>query len=124
MHMYWRARCLSTAWDRRTFTEKTRRYDVTHTNETPEYPGRFRSAKLRLLDVTEVKTVPYVPLSHPFIERLIGTVRREYLDHVHFWSTRDLETKLMSFQDYYNKDRVHRGLDGALPNEQGGVTDR
>ena len=29
-------------------------------------------------DVTEVKTVPYVPLSHPFVERLIGTVRREY----------------------------------------------
>ena len=28
----------------------------------------------------EIKTVPYVPLSHPFVERLIGTVRREYLD--------------------------------------------
>ena len=28
----------------------------------------------------EIKTIPYVPLSHPFVERLIGTVRREYLD--------------------------------------------
>ena len=35
------------------------------------------NANLRILDVTEVKTVPYVPLSHPFVERLIGTVRRE-----------------------------------------------
>lgn len=30
----------------------------------------------------------------------------------------------MSFQDYYNKDRVHRGLDGAPPNEQSEITDR
>jgi len=40
------------------------------------------NANLRILDVTEVKTVPYVPLSHPFVERLIGTIRREYLDQV------------------------------------------
>ena len=81
-------------------------------------------ANLRILDVMEVKTVPYVPLSHPFVERLIGTVRREYLDQVPFWSARDLERKLISFQDYYNKDRVHRGLDGAPPNEQSKITDR
>ena len=31
---------------------------------------------LRILNVTEIKTVPEVPLSHPFIERLVGTVRR------------------------------------------------
>ncbi len=82
------------------------------------------NANLRILDVMEVKTVPYVPLSHPFVERLIGTIRREYLDHVPFWSARDLERKLVSFRDYYNKDRVHRGLDGAPPNEQGETTDR
>jgi hypothetical protein len=79
---------------------------------------------LRILDVMEVKTVSYVPLSHPFVERLVGTVRREYLDQVPFWSARDLERKLISFQDYYNKDRVHRGLDGAPPNEQSKITDR
>jgi len=81
-------------------------------------------ANLRILDVAEVKTVPYMPLSHPFVERLIGTVRREYLDQVPFWSARDLERKLMSFQDYYNKDRVHRGLGGAPPNEQSDNADR
>ena len=43
-------------------------------------------------DVTEVKTVPYVPLSHPFIERLFGTVRRKYLDQAPFLSARDLDT--------------------------------
>jgi hypothetical protein len=38
-------------------------------------------ANLRIREVTEIKSVPYVPLSHPFVERLIGTLRREYLAH-------------------------------------------
>jgi putative transposase len=46
-------------------------------------------ANLRILEVTEIKTVPYVPWSHPFVERLIGTIRREYLDHTLFWTTAD-----------------------------------
>ena len=37
-------------------------------------------ANLRILGVKEVKTVPFVPFSHPLVERLVGTVRREYLD--------------------------------------------
>ena len=41
-------------------------------------------ANLRILEITEVKTVPYLPISHPFVERLIGTIRREYLDFVPF----------------------------------------
>jgi putative transposase len=45
--------------------------------------------------VTEIKAVPYVPLSHPFVERLIGTLRRECLDHTLFWTTADLEKKLL-----------------------------
>ena len=39
-------------------------------------------ANLRILEVEEVKSIPYVPVSHPFVERLIGTIRREFLDHV------------------------------------------
>ena len=70
---------------------------------------------LRILEIDEIKTVPYVPLSHPFIERLIGTNRREYLDHVPFWNARDLERKLSCFQDYYNRERTHQGLDGHIP---------
>jgi len=71
-----------------------------------------------ILNVREVKTVLYVPSSHPFVERLIGTVRREYRDQNPFWSARDLERNLMSFQEYYNKNRVHRGLNGIPPNEK------
>src|SRR5947208_14616074 len=59
--------------------------------------------------------LPYVPLSHPFVARLIGTVRREYLDRTLFWTTADLETKLLDFQHYYNGHRTYAGLEGRLP---------
>jgi len=53
------------------------------------------------------------PISHPFVERLIGTIRREYLDRVFFWNAVDLARKLEAFRDYYNGQRVHRALAGA-----------
>jgi len=72
-------------------------------------------ANLRILDVTEIKSVPYVPMSHPFIERVIGTIRREYLDHVLFWNSLDLQRKLGEFKDYYNHNRTHSALSGQSP---------
>ena len=77
-------------------------------------------ANLRILEVTEVKTVPYLPIPHPFVERLIGTIRREYLDVVPFWAARDLENKLPSFRDFYNDQRSHYALDGDTPSERAG----
>ena len=56
-----------------------------------------------------------VPLSHPFVERLIGTMRRECLDHVLFWNAGDLERKLADFQAYYNAARSHASLEGYTP---------
>jgi len=82
------------------------------------------NANLRILDVMQVKTVPYVPLSHPFVERLIGTIRREYLDQVPFWTARDLGRKLLLFEEYYNRDRVHRGLEGLIPDPKPANTDQ
>ncbi len=72
-------------------------------------------ANLRVIEVEGIKAIPYVPLSHPFVERLIGTIRREYLDHVFFWNGIDLTRKLDEFKDYYNRHRVHRSLDGTTP---------
>jgi hypothetical protein len=50
----------------------------------PLYRFHQWQANLRVLMVQEIKTVPYVPLSHPFVERLIGTIRREHLDQALF----------------------------------------
>lgn len=72
-------------------------------------------ANLRVLEVEEIKSVPYVPMSHPFIERLIGTIRREYLDHVPFWNSLDLERKLGEVKNYYNNHRTHAALSGKSP---------
>jgi transposase InsO family protein len=81
----------------------------------PLYRFHQWQANLRVLEITEIKTVPRVPLSHPFVERLIGTIRREYLDRTLFWTTADLETKLLDFQHYYNGHRIHAGLGGRVP---------
>ena len=72
-------------------------------------------ANLRICDIAAVKTVPYVPRSHPVIERLIGTIRRECLDRTLFWTAADLETKLGECQTYYNEYRTHTGLAGRPP---------
>ncbi len=82
------------------------------------------SANLRILEITEIKTVPYVPLSHPFVERLIGTIRREYLDQFPFWTSNDLEKKLLLFKDYFNQERVQQGLHGTPPDKHDTIGDR
>ena len=81
----------------------------------PLYRFHQWPANLRVLSVTEVKSVPYVPMSHPFVERLIGTLRRECLDRMLFWSAPDLEQKLSAFQDFYNSHRAHASLEGRTP---------
>jgi transposase InsO family protein len=81
----------------------------------PLYKFHQWQANLRILEVTEIKTVPYVPLSHPFVERLIGTIRRECLDHTLFWTTVDLENKLLDFRNYYNHHRTHHSREGHTP---------
>jgi transposase InsO family protein len=68
----------------------------------PLYRFHQWEANLRILGVTEIKTVPYVPWSHPFVERLIGTIRRECLDRLLFWTATDLEAKLHEYRRYYN----------------------
>jgi len=72
-------------------------------------------ANLRILEIEEIKSISYTPISHPFVERLIGTIRREYLDHIFFWNAHDLERKLEALRKYYNQDRVHQSLAGNTP---------
>jgi putative transposase len=79
-------------------------------------------ANLRVLEIEEIKSVPCAPVSHPFIERLIGTVRREYLDRMFFWNAVDLARKLGEFRDYYNAHRVHRSLNGQTPAQRAGAS--
>ena len=83
----------------------------------PLYRFHQWQANLRILEVTEIKTVPDVPLSHPFVERLIGTIRRECLDRTLFWTSADLENKLLDFRTYFNLHRTHTSREGRTPDQ-------
>ncbi|MCB9020467.1 MAG: transposase [Chitinophagales bacterium] len=85
------------------------------TDNDPLFQYHRWQANLRVMDIQEIKTLPYIPLSHPFVERLIGTIRREFLDQTLFWNAIDLERKLADFRHYYNSHRTHSALDGNAP---------
>jgi len=96
--------------------------DIIRGLKLPNYLGRdcdpiFRShrwqSNLRILEIEQIKGVAFVPQSRPFIERLIGTVRREFTDKILFWNQYDLKRKLEQFIIYYNEARVHYSLAGS-----------
>lgn len=98
----------------------SRRPSYLSSDHDPLFDYHRWKANLRVLEVEEIKTVPGVPISHPFIERLIGTIRREFLDLVLFWNSADLERKLEEFRQYYNDHRVHASLNANTPAEASG----
>jgi putative transposase len=87
----------------------------------PRFGFHRWQANLRVLGIQAVQTVPGVPVCHPFIERLIRTLRQECMDQLFYWNAADLEHKLLSFQHYYNSLRVHQGLGGDTPQERAGA---
>ena len=91
------------------------------TDHDPLFEFQRWRANLRILDITEIKSVPLVPMSHPFVQRLIGTIRRELLDLVPFWHAEDLERKLRQFRDYHNGARVHHTVGGITPSARSGT---
>jgi len=88
---------------------------ILSSDNDPLFKNHRWQANLRILDVDKVKSIPYTPMSHPFVERVIGTIRREFLDHVPFWNSVDLDRKLNEFKDYYNNYRTHEALSGESP---------
>ena len=82
---------------------------------------KYWRANLRVLEVDEIKTISATPRSHAFVERLIGTIRREYLDRIWFWNQTDLERKLEDYKVFYNQYRCHTGLAGVTPAQRSGA---
>jgi transposase InsO family protein len=71
--------------------------------------------KLKALGVEEVVTAPASPWQNAYAERLIGTIRRELLDHVVILNERHLRRLLETYVGYYNRWRTHRSLEGDAP---------
>jgi transposase InsO family protein len=67
------------------------------------------------LGLQAVKTPPRTPQANGFVERLVGTLRRELLDHVIPLNELHLQRLLDDWVEYYNTERTHMSLDGKPP---------
>jgi transposase InsO family protein len=84
----------------------------------PRYLLRDRDAVFGLafrhrvagLGITEVLTAPRSPWQNPYVERLIGSIRRECLDHLVVLNARHLHRILGKYFDYYHRSRTHLSL--------------
>ncbi len=71
--------------------------------------------RLNYMGITEVLIAPRSPWQNGYAERLIGSIRRECLDHVIVRSERHLLRILGEYFDYYDCSRPHQSLDGNSP---------
>ena len=67
------------------------------------------------MDIDEVLTAPRAPWQNPFVERVIGSLRRECLDHVIVWNERALRRHLQQYLAYYHERRTHLALGRDAP---------
>lgn len=73
------------------------------------YGARFRQA-LRALGIHDRPTQPHSPWQNGHVERLIGSIRRECLDHHIIFGAAHLRRVLRAYADYYNNHRTHLAL--------------
>ena len=78
------------------------------------YGARF-SRQARLLDIREAVIAPRSPWQNAYAERVIGSLRRECLDHVVVVGERHLLGILSKYVDYYNRTRTHLSLAKDAP---------
>ena len=78
------------------------------------YGAAFRQ-RVRSLGITEVLSAPWSPWQNPYVERLIGSIRRECLDHVMVLGERHFHRILTSYVAYYHHWRTHLSLEMDCP---------
>ena len=77
--------------------------------------GNVALRRIRAMGIRNKPTVPGSPWQNGFAVRLIGSIRRECLDHLVAFSEAHLRQIMRSYADYYNKVRTHRSLDKDAP---------
>ena len=78
------------------------------------YEGPFRQ-RVRGMAIEEVLTAPRSPWQSPYVERLVGSMRRECLDHVLIFGESSLRSILKSYMGYYLRSRTHLALAKDAP---------
>jgi putative transposase len=92
-------------------------------NSAPSYLLRDRDSvyghvfrqRVKGIGIDEILTAPQSPWQNPFAERLIGSIRRECLDHVLVLGERHLRRTLTRYFAYYHEARTHLSLDKDAP---------
>ncbi len=77
--------------------------------------GSVVMRRLRAMGIRDRPITPASPRQNAFAERLIGSIRRECVDHVIVLGEAHLRRVLKSYADYYNSDRTHRSLNKDAP---------
>jgi transposase InsO family protein len=78
------------------------------------YSASFQS-RVENMGLEEVKIAPRSPWQNPYCERVIGSIRRDALDHVIVLNEQHLRRVLRSYVDYYHDWRTHLSLDMDAP---------
>ena len=89
----------------------------------PRYLLRDRDAsygsdfcnRLEAMGIKEVITAPRSPWRNAYVERVIGSIRRECLDHIVIFNERHLRRVMSSYVDYYQRARTQLSLDKDCP---------
>jgi transposase InsO family protein len=80
--------------------------------------GEVVTRRLRALGIRDRPTSPRSPWQNAYVERLIGSVRRECVDHVVVLGERHLRHLLLSYKTYYNETRTHLSLNKDAPSRR------
>ena len=92
-------------------------------DQAPKYLLRDRDslygtefiARVKAMGIEEVVSAPRSPWQNPYVERVIGSIRRESLDHVIVLGEEHLRRLLRRYVSYYHADRVHQSLERRPP---------
>ncbi len=77
--------------------------------------GEYFQQRLKHMGIKEVLISPRSPWQNPFAERVIGSIRRDCLDHIIVLSEAHLIRILTEYLDYYHTARPHQSLDHNAP---------
>jgi transposase InsO family protein len=80
--------------------------------------GPYFKRRVAGLDIEQVPTAPRSPWQSPYVERVIGSIRRECLDHVIVLDERHLRRVLREYVDYYHSCRTHLSLEKDAPEQR------
>ena len=81
------------------------------------FGGEF-GKQVKAMGIREVLSAPRAPWQRAYVERVIGTIRREYLDHVIVWGEASLYRHVQLFLDYYHASRTHLALAKDAPDSR------